>query len=454
MVLMAYQVPHVFASPRIPVGTWWTIYGDYQTSGSGTTGKTMDSYSEQGDFVGKIVASNSSADGDQVTFQIHFEGNSTCQTLGPFWPTCDKSPFSWNNNRTYTVSLTNDTVTYYVNRQGNPNKWGVGHRAWFITNPTMLTKGGTTPYVWCTPTSDDTDCTGEGTDVQAAVSSLNMNVKGNSMEVWTFTYTGTTLGEFYNDNNQWSRGTETDHYMYDPVYGIWLGGYMNSTAHGIEDGAPWTDTYIEHDYLKDTNLSFNTAVTIDTSPSGTAAVIVDGTQYAPNQLPKVLSWLIGSSHTISVNSTIQSGDTRYVFTQWSNGLTSNPLTYTAGQNETLTANYKTQYLLTVQSDYGSTQGSGWYDSGSQAAFSISTTSQPESGLMGTLGGTVAFQGWSGATNTTNPTGQLTMDGPKTITAVWATNNSQPYMILGGLALVIIIVLAAVVVLMKRKPKAN
>ena len=63
-----------------------------------------------------------------------------------------------------------------------------------------------------------------------------------------------------------------------------------------------------------------------------------------------------------------------------------------------------------------------------------------------------FQGWVGLTNAKGISAGITMDGPKAVTALWAADNTQPYIILGGMLAAIIIVLAAVIVLMNRRKR--
>ena len=84
----------------------------------------------------------------------------------------------------------------------------------------------------------------------------------------------------------------------------------------------------------------------------------------------------GASVAFSVNPAIVDGDIgiRYVFTQWSGDSTSsNPSeTITMDAPKTVTANWKTQYLITVTSAHGSPTPSAWVDEGND--FTASVTS--------------------------------------------------------------------------------
>ena len=63
-----------------------------------------------------------------------------------------------------------------------------------------------------------------------------------------------------------------------------------------------------------------------------------------------------------------------------------------------------------------------------------------------------FQGCVGSTNAKATSAGITMDGPKTVTALSAADNTQPYIILGGMLAAIIIILAVVIVLMDRRKR--
>ena len=117
-------------------------------------------------------------------------------------------------------------------------------------------------------------------------------------------------------------------------------------------------------------------VTVQTNPAG-LAFSVDGTSYSSAQ---TFSWQPGSSHTIATTSP-QSGGTgvRYVWTNWSGG---GAISHTVAPttNTTYTANFRTQYYLTMVHGTGGTvsPASGWRNSG--ATVSI-TAPQPATRLQ-------------------------------------------------------------------------
>jgi hypothetical protein len=125
---------------------------------------------------------------------------------------------------------------------------------------------------------------------------------------------------------------------------------------------------------------------------------------------------------------------RAVFTGWSGdasgtGLTSNAITMNGPK--TATANWQTQYFLTVNSTYDTPTGAGWYDAGSAAGFRVTTPVADGTGFQ------YVFTGWSsidpgGYTGTNNP-GSVTMNNPITETANWKTQSSGPSSV-GGIVI--------------------
>jgi len=106
------------------------------------------------------------------------------------------------------------------------------------------------------------------------------------------------------------------------------------------------------------------SVTITSTPEGEGFVLVDG---EPAVTPAEFHWVIGGTHTISILTPLSGGNgTQYVWVEWSDGgeQTHN---ITVSEPVTLTAIYKRQYLLTIQTveRYGSTTpaspGEYWFD---------------------------------------------------------------------------------------------
>jgi len=110
---------------------------------------------------------------------------------------------------------------------------------------------------------------------------------------------------------------------------------------------------------------------------------------------------------------------QFVFTGWSGGasgtgLTSDDILMNAAK--TATANWKTQFYLTMTTTHGNVlPGSGWHDAGSAVAISASAP-------IAMLGERYVWLGWTGSgtgsyTGALNPAG-ITMNGPITEAAAW------------------------------------
>ena len=152
-------------------------------------------------------------------------------------------------------------------------------------------------------------------------------------------------------------------------------------------------------------------VTVQTNPVG-RSFTVDGTPYTTAQ---TFPWVPGSSHTIATTSP-QSGGTgvHYAWTNWTGG---GAISHTVAptSNTTYTANFRTQYYLTMVHGTGGTvsPASGWKNSGA----AVSIRAMPGNGY--------SFTNWSGSgtgsySGTNNPA-SITMGGPITEAATFTHN---------------------------------
>jgi len=87
---------------------------------------------------------------------------------------------------------------------------------------------------------------------------------------------------------------------------------------------------------------------------------------------------------------------------------------TVNSPTSLLAAWKTQYLVTAQSQYGTASGGGWYDAGSPAQISVPSV------IVYTNATRRTFAGWTG--DYAGPLSNVTLrvDTPKTLTAQWTT----------------------------------
>ena len=114
-------------------------------------------------------------------------------------------------------------------------------------------------------------------------------------------------------------------------------------------------------------------------------------------------------------SNIVTDQSRLLFKSWSGGLQSDStiVTITMTQPYNLTANWQTQYYLSIQSSCV-TYGMGWYDANSQAAVSLDSPVTSGNGVR------YIFVMWSGDLSGEERNETVTMSGPKLVSALWTT----------------------------------
>ncbi len=148
------------------------------------------------------------------------------------------------------------------------------------------------------------------------------------------------------------------------------------------------------------------AVTVNTNVAG-RSFTVDGTTYTSEQ---VFNWQPESQHTITTTSP-QSGTTgvQYIYDDWSDGGAISHTINTPGTATTYTANFTTQYYLTLTADpeLGGTTipENGWFDIGEEVQVAAIVNSGYD------------FMEWEGTgsgsfNGNTNPV-TITMNGPIT-----------------------------------------
>ena len=156
-------------------------------------------------------------------------------------------------------------------------------------------------------------------------------------------------------------------------------------------------------------------------------------------------YLDGSTVTFSVTPFIYLPDTKHIFTGWSGDFTGASPTgsFIMDVPKTVTANWRNEYLLTLNSEYGTLAGAGWYDEGETVNISVT----PEQGFLIRQ----IFDGWTGDLNITASSTSLTLDSPKTITAMWHTDYIQLFILI-----VVILVVAGIVttIIIIRRKSAN
>jgi len=138
----------------------------------------------------------------------------------------------------------------------------------------------------------------------------------------------------------------------------------------------------------------------------------------------------GTTHTVTLNSELLIGTGR----RYELGAVQIQVSATSLK----VLNYTVQYLLTVNSKYDSTTGSGWYEENATATFHAPRNAMAP-GLLGYLGVEYTLTHWV-TEDGKIISNSVVMDGPKTVTAVYEPTYSI-------LAIILAITSAAVVVLL-------
>jgi hypothetical protein len=150
-------------------------------------------------------------------------------------------------------------------------------------------------------------------------------------------------------------------------------------------------------------------------------------------------WYQADSLAILSMSSIEEVDKRHIFNGWSGDFsgTSDIAELIMDSPKTVTAEWQTEYLLTIESAYGDPNRGGWYE----ANTTVNLSALPDQGTFIMQ----LFNGWSGDVSTTGEAVQFIMDSPKMITATWETDYVRLYLLIGGLSGLISAGLAAFVI---------
>jgi hypothetical protein len=130
-----------------------------------------------------------------------------------------------------------------------------------------------------------------------------------------------------------------------------------------------------------------------------------------------LTILVNSSgtYTIRINSPLTTGaGARVLFIRWGDGTTSQSRSVSVTSDMSFSAVTKQQYFLSLQSTYNNPVGTGWYDSGSKAAFSVQPVLDQGNGTRR------VFTGWvkGGQSFATSANGSLAMSSSANLLAGW------------------------------------
>jgi uncharacterized repeat protein (TIGR02543 family) len=167
---------------------------------------------------------------------------------------------------------------------------------------------------------------------------------------------------------------------------------------------------------------------------------------SPYDTPTGAGWYVdGTTAPFSITASLETSDTKRFFTSWSGDFTGTAASGSIVMSapKSITANWRTEFLLTINSAYGTPTGAGWYDEGESVTIAV----EPVQGFLIRQ----IFDGWTGDLTSTVASTSVTMSAPKTITATWHTDYLYLYILIGIVVLVVVIIIV-VVVLVRRKPR--
>lgn len=143
---------------------------------------------------------------------------------------------------------------------------------------------------------------------------------------------------------------------------------------------------------------------------------------------------------ISIDNVIMfNNNTRLILNGWKGDIISNDIftqiNMTSSKN--IICEWKTQYYLDIQSDYGLVQGAGWYDRNEEVRFSISPT------IIKDNLSEYEFKNWIGDYFGDESDSRIIMNSPKQINAYWRLryeSNSNNFMLYISISIVIIVLI--------------
>jgi len=145
-----------------------------------------------------------------------------------------------------------------------------------------------------------------------------------------------------------------------------------------------------------------------------AEIKMQQTEYTiePNQIRKIFTgWNAGNAKTMDFREAAE-------LDPEGKPIGSQNLVLYADRPVNVTANWKTQYYLDVQTTDGKVAGGGWYDVGKIARIEVKTLTAQQD-----LWKAFVFDKWSGDLESTSTKETVLMNSPKTVIAEWKEDNS-------------------------------
>jgi hypothetical protein len=165
-------------------------------------------------------------------------------------------------------------------------------------------------------------------------------------------------------------------------------------------------------------------VTVRTGISN-LTVKVDGFPFQTNTNGIVSTGVPDGVASVEVPNIIpESPNSRLKFFTWDKYNLSNPLRLLLNSSLDVTAKYSHEYHLTVDTAYGSTQGSGWYVQGRNVTFTVQNQIDYDNRTKR------IFKQWIGDSNSTRSEASVVINSPKEVKASWTTQYAVTITALG------------------------
>ena len=343
-----------------------------------------------------------------IRMSVNSPGTSSAQI---FWV---NEQGGWSETRSQHFNVINDGAfyVYTIDLRSNAN-WNGRTIQWFRLDPSDQGSSGTFQVDYIYAASAPTTYTASFKRQYQLTMAVNPAGAGT---------TNPAVGSYWYDSGQSVPISASAASGY--VFQSWSGG-----GSGSYSGSSNPATVTMNGPISETaNFQLNT-VTITFQLNGIGSdvtgiiITIDGTGYTYIQLPRSFIWSVGSTHTVAAADPVAAGTGKqYDWTSWTNGdgLSGPSGAYTTpSSSQTVTANYVTQYQLTVNSAYDSPNPtSGWFNAGTSITASVSSP------VSGPSGARYVCTGWTGAGSVpasgTGTSVTFTMNAPSSITWNWKT----------------------------------
>jgi len=147
---------------------------------------------------------------------------------------------------------------------------------------------------------------------------------------------------------------------------------------------------------------------------------IDGQTFTTDGEGNLKTALAGGNHTLEFpQAAMLSQEERVFLASLEDDASKNTIRLHLDRDWAFRVSYRTQYLLTVDSEHASVQGAGWYDANSTATIVVTLDLNQSSGKNAFP----IFTGWSDDENNRNLSRQVFMGSPKTITTRWTSTES-------------------------------